>query len=265
MDIISAIALGVVQGITEFLPISSSAHLILLREVFGFEISNALAFDAVLQLATTLAVILYFWRDLWNVVCVRNEKNNILVAAIVAGTIPAVIVGFLFEDQIDMLFRNVHTVAWALIAGSVLFFIAEIYASMNARRDTAIEGSLLGREMTIGRGVLIGLFQILAFVPGMSRSGSTISGGLLLGLKREDVVRFSFLLSVPILLGSGLKKLIDLSGEGNVDAALVVGSIAAFFVGLASIHFLIIYLRRHTLNAFVVYRIMLALAILLFL
>ena len=253
---IQAIILGAIQGITEFLPISSSGHLVLIREVLGFKTVGSLSFDAVLQLATTLAVIVYFWKDLITIVRVRDVKNKILIWAIVVGTIPAVILGFIFEQKIDSVFRNAHTVAWALIAGSVLFFIAEKYGAK--KQD-------FPKELSVTRGFLVGCFQMLALIPGMSRSGSTISGGLLTGMKREEVVRFSFLLSVPILLGSGLKKLFDLGSTGSIDASLIVGSLAAFVVGLASIHFLIKYLRKHTLNVFIVYRVLLAVVVLLFL
>ncbi len=246
------------QGVTEFLPISSSGHLILIREWLDLSLSGSLAYDAVLQLATSLAVILYFGKDILALVNVRDAKNKIWIWAVMLGTIPAVVFGFLFENKIDALFRNAHTVAWALIAGSILFFVAEKYAKKMAQEN------LNGKDVSVKRGFIVGCFQVLALIPGMSRSGSTISGGLLLGIKREDAVRFSFLLSLPILLGSGLKKLLDLGGNGGIDIPLVVGSIVAFVVGLASIHFLIIYLRRHTLNAFIVYRILLALAIFIF-
>lgn len=260
---IQAIILGAIQGFTEFLPISSSGHLILIREVLGFKMVGSLSFDAVLQLTTTLAVIVYFWKDLVSLARIRNVKNKILIWAIVVGTIPAVILGFIFEQKIDSVFRNAHTVAWALIAGSILFFIAEKYSATSKNIETGLLGRQ--RELSVLRGFWVGCFQVLALIPGMSRSGSTISGGLLTGMKREEVVRFSFLLSVPILLGSGLKKLFDLGSTGSIDASLIVGSLVAFVVGLASIHFLIKYLRNHTLNVFIVYRVLLAVVVLLFL
>lgn len=263
MDIFSAILLGLLQGVTEFLPISSSGHLILMRDWLGLEMDGSLAFDAVLQLATSFAVLLYFWKDIVAVVRLRDAKNKILMWAVVLGTIPAILVGFLFENKIDMLFRNSHTVAWALIAGSILFFIAEKYSKSCERKNT--DATCAPHEISVKRGFIVGCFQALALIPGMSRSGSTISGGLLLNIKREEAVRFSFLLSLPILLGSGLKKLLDLGGSGGLDMPLFVGSIVAFLVGLASIHFLIVYLRRHTLNAFIVYRILLAVVIFVFL
>lgn len=253
---IQAIILGAVQGITEFLPISSSGHLIIIREMLGLQTLGSLSFDAVLQLATTLAVIIYFWKDLVALVRVRDAKNKIMIWALVLGTIPAVFFGLIFEKGIDSVFRNAHIVAWALIAGSVLFFFAEKYAATRQK---------LPEELSLKRGFWVGCFQVLALIPGMSRSGSTISGGLFMGMKREEVVRFSFLLSVPILLGTGLKKLLDLGSAGSIDASLIVGSLVAFVVGFASIHFLIKYLRKHTLNVFIVYRVVLALVVLLFL
>lgn len=267
MDIFSAILLGLVQGVTEFLPISSSGHLIVMRDLLGLEMGGSLAFDAVLQLATSLAVLLYFWKDLVSLVRVRDAKNKILIWAILVGTIPAVLMGFLFENQIDAVFRNSHTVAWALIAGSVLFFIAEKYSKSCERKSADmkdVDAICAPHEISVKRGFIVGCFQALALIPGMSRSGSTISGGLLLNIKREEAVRFSFLLSLPILLGSGLKKLLDLNGSGGIDFSLFIGSLTAFLVGLASIHFLIVFLRKHTLNAFVWYRVALAILILIF-
>ncbi len=258
MDIFSAILLGVVQGVTEFLPVSSSGHLILMRTFLGVGGDGSLAFDAVLQLATTLAVILYFWRDIFDIFSVRNARNNILLFAVALGSVPAVLVGVFFEKNIEGIFRNAHFVAWALIAGSILFFVAERYAK---KRELSLDVTKGPKEISVKNGFWIGVFQVLAFIPGMSRSGSTISGGLLLGLKRGDAVRFSFLLSVPILFGSGAKKLLDLGSTHSIDASLIIGSVVAFVVGLASIHFLIVYLRKHTLNVFIVYRILLALVI----
>jgi undecaprenyl-diphosphatase len=154
----------------------------------------------------------------------------------------------------DTVFRSAHLVAWVLIAGSVLFLIAEY----TARRITE------RKELTVRTGVLVGLFQTLALVPGMSRSGATIAGGMLLGLSREASARFSFLLSVPIILGSGAKKLADLGGAGTAgEEWLMIGlaSLVAFVCGIASIHFLLRFLRTHSLIPFVVYRVALALVV----
>lgn len=262
MSFFDSIILGIVQGLTEFLPVSSSGHLIIARQILGIQTRDGLAFDAVLQLATIAAVGLYFWKDLLgllktfiNFVMKKSvgENEKTLFWAIVIGTIPAVIFGLLLESKMETLFRNVHLVALTLFIGSIIMFAAEKYSKQIS-------------SLTVGRGFMIGLFQVLALVPGISRSGATISGGLFSGLKREDAARFSFLLSFPIILGSGLKKLLDLYKMHELvtlGSSLWVGSIVAFFVGLAAIHFLITYLKKHTMNIFAVYRIILVIVIII--
>jgi undecaprenyl-diphosphatase len=259
MDIISAIILGVVQGLTEFIPVSSSGHLILMHTVLGVEGDTSLAFDAILQLATVLAVIVYFFDDILVLLQTMmrklgrlpvNEKDFIMVKALALGTIPAVILGLFLESFMESTFRNPLLVAGVLILGSILFMYAE-YTYDNCYHD---------RELTPKMGWKIGFFQALALIPGMSRSGATIAGGMLLGLSRTDAARFAFLLSVPIILGSGLKKLLELitSDVAVVWAPIVFGSIVSFVVGLLAIHFMIGFVRKHTLWPFIWYRIILA-------
>ncbi len=263
MDAISGIVLGTVQGLTEFLPISSSGHLILAREILGLQTENGLAVDAILQLAAILAVGIYFYKDLIGLAkaavffIIRkpiDQKTKILLFAIIAGTIPALVAGLLLEKTMETVFRSAFLVAITLILGSILFLIAEKHAKQNS-------------DLTIKNGFLIGLFQTLALVPGVSRSGSTISGGLILGLTREQAARFSFLLSFPIILGSGLKKFIDLQNEQSAEIfnfPLFLSFAAAFLVGLLCIHFLLHYLKNHSLNIFIIYRLALAAIVLLF-
>ncbi|MFH1047677.1 MAG: undecaprenyl-diphosphatase UppP [Patescibacteria group bacterium] len=259
MDIISGIILGAVQGLTEFLPISSSGHLILVRSFLSLPSADGLAFDAVLQLATTFAVAIYFWRDLLELAhalyrWIRRQPINptarAMLSAIAIGTVPAIILGLTLEELMDSVFRSTMIVVGTLLIGAALMYAAELYAN---RRPKS--------ELTWRRGLIIGLFQCLALVPGMSRSGSTISGGLFVGLSRAQAARFSFLLSLPILAGTGLKKLMDLGTSGSLNElglGLLAGFIAAFVVGLAAIHFLIGFLQRHSLRAFVAYRVLLA-------
>ncbi len=259
MDIVSAIILGVVQGITEFLPISSTGHLILTQNLLGIEGENDLAFVAVLQLATVLAVIVYFFDDI--LVLIRtmmrklgrlpvNEKDFIMVKALALGTIPAVVFGLFLEDFMEYAFDHPLIVAGTLILGSMLFMFAE-YRYDNCYHD---------KELTPKMGWKIGFFQSLALIPGMSRSGATIAGGMLLGMSRTDAARFGFLLAVPIILGSGMKKLLELitSDVAVVWAPIVFGSIVSFIVGLLAIHFMIGFVRNHTLWPFIWYRIILA-------
>ena len=261
MTILDSIILGVVQGLTEFLPVSSSGHLIITRHFLGIQTMDGLAFDAVLQLATILAVGLYFRKDIWGLaksffkLISRKAvvgKEATLFWAIFIGTIPAVIFGLLFEKSMDTIFRNIHFVALTLVLGSILMFFAEKYAKQN-------------KHLTIEKGFMAGLFQTLALLPGVSRSGATISGGLFLGFTREEATRFSFLLSFPIILGSGLKKLHDLYQAHELvvlGPSLWIASFFAFAVGLGAIHFLITYLKKHTLYAFVVYRLLLVVVLL---
>jgi undecaprenyl-diphosphatase len=257
MTIIEGVTLGAVQGITEFLPVSSSGHLILVRELFGLSVDHGLAVDAVLQLATILAVGIYFFRDLWamTVTAARmmarrtvDPLHRTLVWAVVIGTIPAVAAGIALEDAMATVFRDGWLVAATLVAGAVLMAGAERYGTQRER-------------LTVKKGAVVGLFQALALVPGVSRSGATISGGLFLGLARADAARFSFLLAFPVILGSGLKKLMELGAEGALAATgwgLAVGFVVSFTVGLACIHFLLKFLREHSLMPFVWYRIALA-------
>jgi undecaprenyl-diphosphatase len=260
MSPFDGILLGAVQGITEFLPISSSGHLILMRDILGINTSGGLAFDAVLQLATALAVIVYFRRDIWRLIVATvrivigrgatvPKSDKTLILALIVGTVPAVILGLLLEHAMDTLFRSALLVAVALIAGSILFIAAERFSRKRAE------------AATVRQGFWIGLFQSLALVPGVSRSGATISGGLLLGLTRETAARFGFLLSVPVVLGSGLKKLHDIASSPTTDVAvlpLILGFVTAFAIGLVFISFLLRYLKDHTLYAFVWYRLALA-------
>lgn len=247
MTIGGGIVLGIVQGLTEFLPVSSSGHLILARELFGYAGDHGLAFDAILQLATTLAVIIYFRADLLRIVAERDWR---LIKALVLGTIPAVIAGLLLESWMESSFRSAGLVALTLVLGSALMWYAE-----------RVRAPSPSSPLTPRSGFLIGLFQTLALVPGMSRSGSTISGGLILGLTRETATRFSFLLSIPILLGTGAKKFLDLAMDGTLTAMtgeLIAGALAAFVVGYACIAFLMRYLKSHSLMVFVWYRLLLA-------
>jgi len=262
MELISPIILGFVQGLTEFVPISSTGHLILIREVLGYTSGYDLAFDAVLHLATSLAVIIYFGHDIIRF-CKNgscnfrgeniSERPSVLFWAIVAATIPAALIGYLFGEQINSALHNTLTVAVGLAIGAVFMLLAEI-AKINEK------------SLSIKRGFGIGLFQVLAFIPGFSRSGATIGGGMLIGLKREIAVRFAFMISAPILLGIGVNQLLELSNNGGLIAigtSLIIGSITAFIVGMAAIHFMVKYLRNHNLNIFIFYRMALAIIIIL--
>ena len=265
MSLFESIILGIVQGATEFLPVSSSGHLIITRILFNGSAVGSIAYDAVLQLATVLAVLVYFWKDITKLVKTFfswifrkpvTKEDSVMLKAILFGTVPALILGLLLEETMDTVFRASEMVAFALLFGSVLMFLAEKYAKQI-------------HALTPKKGFFIGLFQSLALIPGVSRSGATISGGLFLGLKRETAARFSFLLSFPIIAGSGLKKLLDLIQSGGLSGGewspIIVSSLVAFIVGLFAIHFLITFLKKHSLSVFIWYRVILAIGILIFL
>ncbi|MBI2618173.1 undecaprenyl-diphosphate phosphatase [Candidatus Kaiserbacteria bacterium] len=260
MDIISGLILGAVQGLTEFLPISSSGHLIIAREVLGLPTEFGLSVDAVLQLATSIAILIYFRREFLDMAhaafnWVRgsdiSSKDKIFIGALALGTVPAVIFGLLLEDVMQTSFRSAELVAWMLLFGAALFWVAERLSTGH-------------RELNVRRGFWIGMFQTLALIPGMSRSGSSIAGGLLLGLSRVEATRFGFILGFPIIFGSGMKKLLELGSSGaliELGVPLFIGAFTALVTGFFAIHFMVLYLKNHTLNVFVVYRVILALLI----
>jgi undecaprenyl-diphosphatase len=256
MDALQAIVLGIVQGLTEFLPISSSGHLRIVPAFFGWEDPGA-AFTAVIQLGTMAAVLLYFRQDLWRIAVawlrslrdreVRRTLDARLGWYIVLGTIPISVFGLLFKDPIENEFRTLELIGTTLIVFGLVMLAAEAVS----RRDRQIE------DLTARDGLLIGLAQALALVPGVSRSGATISAGLLLNLDRTAAARYSFLLSVPAVVLSGLFELRHI-GEGGVPlGATVIATVLAFVTGYASIAFLLRWLVRHSIAVFVGYRVLL--------
>lgn len=254
-----AVILGLVQGITEFLPVSSSGHLILFQDWLQVSGVNGLAFDAILHFATIAAVITYFKSDVWGLVQVAlrklgrlpvNERDITLLYALIIGTIPAAVLGFFLEGFIDEELRNPLLVAGILFCASVFFMYAEWRYYLRPAQE----------ELTLRKGIWVGFYQALALLPGMSRSGSTIAGGMLLGMSRYEATRFSFLLAIPIILAAGLKKSLDLLKEGgSVDwMAVGIGALVAYVVALFVIHFFLKFIRKYTLWPFVWYGIILA-------
>jgi len=271
MDILSGVILGVVQGLTEFLPVSSTGHLIIARDLLGLQVEYGLSVDAVLHFATAFAVLIYFRKDftrlikstvLWIMQKPVEGSDKKLILALSIGTVPAVILGLLLQDYLSTVFRSSTIVAWALLAGSLVFILAEYVSKKVGERQE------LKTNVSIKSGLIIGLFQSIALIPGMSRSGMTISGGLLLGFTREQSARFAFLLSFPIILGAGAKSALDLGASGllsDIGLSLFVSAIVAFLSGLLAIHYLLKFLRNHSLIIFVFYRVLLAVGILVFL
>jgi undecaprenyl-diphosphatase len=259
MEWIDAIILGLVQGITEFLPVSSTGHLVLVHDWLSLDKTNALAFDAILHFATTAAVIIYFWPDLWRLLQVAlrklsrlpvNQKDITLLYALLVGTVPAVLIGLLLEDIVDLYLRKPVIVAGVLFSASLFFLFAEWKYYLKPPQA----------EITFKKGILIGFFQALALIPGMSRSGATIAGGMLLGLNRYEATRFSFLLSIPIIMGVGIKMSLDLLKQGGAIDWVVIatGAGIAFITAIIVIHFFLQFIRKYTLWPFVWYGIILS-------
>ena len=262
MDIFTTVFLGILQGITEFVPISSSAHLLLAEDFLAIDTTNTLAFYAILHLATTAAIIIYFWNDIWVLIqtAIRklgrlpvNDKDLILLYALMGGTIPAVIIGLLFQDIIEGYFHAPISIAIMLFVSAFFFMYAE-WRYYNKPPQGVL---------TVKQGFWVGCFQALALMPGFSRSGSALAGGMLLGMSRVESARFSFLLAIPITLGVGMKMLIELiSTEGSVSWVMIgVGSAVSFVTALFVIRFFLGFIRKYTLWPFIWYKIALSLLV----
>lgn len=273
MELWQAIILGIVQGLTEFLPVSSSAHLIIFPWLFGWE-NGGLAFDTSLHLGTLVAVIIYFWRDLWSMVAVipyalskplpilkgdsGDDERDVwarLGLLIVIACIPGAIVGLLFESKIDEFFHTEDTAnrAIAMIATMLIVLaLVLLWSEKIGRRIKRIPG------MNWMDAVIVGFGQALAaLLPGTSRSGATIAAGLFRGLTRAEAARFSFLAGIPLILGAGLKSLFEALRAG-MDSAMAMnflaGAVAAGIVGFITIWGLLQYLQRQSTIVFVIYR-----------
>jgi undecaprenyl-diphosphatase len=262
--VLQALVMGIVQGLTEFLPVSSSGHLIVVPFLLGWNDTflNSLAFSVMLHLGTLVALLAYFREDWARLIpagiaairdrSFRSDPDRRLAGLLAASTIPAAFVGVVFNDLIEDQFRQVGLVALMLVVGGVILFVADRVG----RRSRAIA------DITFPVAVGIGAAQALALIPGISRSGISISAGRLAGLDREAAARFAFLMATPITAGAGIfeaRKL--MSGEAGVEisyAPMLVGMVAALLSGLAAIHFMLRYLRTRSLDVFVWYRFVLA-------
>ena len=262
MPPLHAVVLGLVQGATEFLPVSSSGHLILVPVLLGWP-DQGVAFDAAVHLGTAVALLCYFGPELGRLlggVIAGRPADQRLAIGLVLGTIPAAVVGVLFEHAIEDRLRSTAVVALSSIAWAVVLWLADRQASRGRIHEV--------REVGVGRALLMGAAQIIALVPGTSRSGVTLSAGLFSGLDRSTAARFAFLLGLPITAGAGLVKTLSLVRHGVPPAeatALALGLVTSFLAGLAAVWFLVAYLRRRSLTVFVVYRILLGALILLLL
>jgi undecaprenyl-diphosphatase len=254
MTIVEAAVLGLIQGLTEFIPVSSSGHLVLLHQYFGSS-SQDLAFDVALHVGTLLAVIVFFWKDILTLLAgmFKRTKEQRLVLLLIAATIPAGIAGLTMGDWVEKTLRQPRVVAAALVFGSVLMFLADYYSKWQKGKAE--------HKLTFSGALLVGGAQASALIPGMSRSGMSMVGGLLAGLSRKAATRFAFLLSIPIIslsaIGTAYQK-----GLGEIHAAnFMVGLVVSFVAGLLAIKFMLKYLAKHGLSTFAWYRLILAVAV----
>lgn len=254
MDYLLAIIAGAVQGLTEFLPVSSTGHLIIFENLFGISQDKfGLTFDASLHLGTLLAVVLFFYKDY-----IKAAQSRLL-PVIIIGTGPAVVAGLVLENLIETSFRHLWVVGLALVLFSLVFIVAE-----RVGRQTKSE-----YQVTLQDAIIVGIFQAFALVPGISRSGSTISAGLLLGFRRQEAAKFAFMLSGPIITAAGAKKFFEAISENPLNSSefnfFIIGIISSAVFGYFTIKYFLQYLSTKTLYPFVVYRVLLGLALLLLL
>jgi undecaprenyl-diphosphatase len=283
MEFVNALILGLVQGLTEFLPISSSAHIRVIGEFLGVQGGDpGAAFTAIIQLGTELAVVVYFWRDIVRIVrswflalfgkIPRSDPDARMGWLVILGSVPIVVLGLLFQHSIETTFRSLWIVAITLIVFGILLGIADWVGSKTKRL----------KELTWGHGIIFGFAQALALIPGVSRSGGTITAGLLMGYQRRAAARYSFLLALPAVFGSGLFQLYKtikepcaigskaaLSGQCAPEVftgfETFAATVVAFGVGLVLIAFFMGYISRRSFLPFVIYRIVVGVALIVLL
>jgi undecaprenyl-diphosphatase len=257
--VLEALILGFVQGLTEFLPISSSAHLRILGEFLPGAQDPGAAFTAITQIGTETAVVVFFWRDIVRIVShwfgslfgrvPRSDPDARMGWLIIVGTIPIVVLGILFQDQIETVFRSLWIVATMLVVFGIILGLADWAGAKRRRLD----------QLTVPHGIVFGFAQSLALIPGVSRSGGTITMGLFLGYERGAAARYAFLLAIPAVFGSGFYQLFKSWGEpavyGPIETA--AATLVAFVVAILVIAFFMQWISRHSFLPFVIYRILL--------
>lgn len=272
IEILKVIVLGIVEGVTEWLPISSTGHLIIVNEFLKLKASDAFVemFNVVIQLGAILAVIVLYFKRLWPIDKKKDSKGLewnkdklILWAKILVACVPAGIIGILFDDKIDEIFYNPYVVSVTLIIYGVAFILIEI---RNRNKEFKITDV---KAMTFKTALIIGLFQVLALIPGTSRSGATIVGAMLIGTSRTAAAEFTFFLAIPVMAGASLVKILKFVSDGtgftqNEIYMLLIGMLVAYLVSMLVIKFLMSYIRKHDFKPFGVYRIILGIAVLLY-
>ncbi len=262
MSFIQSVILGIVQGIGEFLPISSSAHLIIVPYLFGWK-ESSMAFDIALHFGTLLAVLVIYFKEWWNLFISaiynfthkgrKQKSEGKIFWYLVVATIPAAIVGFVLDDLIEEFFRGqIWLIALFLGVMGVLIYIGDKWASKHYKNKEVDFNSI-----SMKQAFLVGCSQAFAVFPGFSRSGTTILAGRLMGLSREAITKFTFLLSVPIIAGATILKVSDL----ELTLEVVVGVVTSFVVGVICIKFLLRYIKKHDFSVFAFYRVLIAIIV----
>ena len=242
MSFTEAILAGIIQGLTEFLPVSSSGHLVLLHSIFGFSSTNVF-FDIFLHLATVFAVIFFLKTEILELL---RKGEYAWLLYLVAATIPAVIAGLMFGEFIEGLFQNPGTVAYLLLFTGVLLMLGHIKLKKHAEE----------KKLTLKSALVMGFFQMIALLPGISRSGGTVTAGILAGLKKEDAYKFSFLMAIPVILGTVVFKIVSSGGATFAFGEILTyaaGMISAFFVGFLSLKIFWLVIKREKLIFFSIY------------
>lgn len=277
LEFIKAVVLGIVEGITEWLPVSSTGHMILVDEFLKLDVSDEFKemFEVVIQLGAIMAVVVLYWSKLWPF----GKKNNAhplssegagayiktdifqMWFKVLAACIPAAVIGLLFDDELNELFYNSWTVAIALIVFGIAFIVIERWNKGRTPKINSID------DLTYNAALIIGIFQLIAAIfPGTSRSGATIVGALLIGISRTVAAEFTFYLAVPVMFGASLLKLVKFGSDftGSELAFLLAGMITAFVVSIAVIKFLMDYIKKHDFTVFGWYRIVLGVLVILY-
>lgn len=260
MNVFKAVILGIIQGIAEFLPISSSAHLILVPYLVGWE-ESGLAFDVALHFGTMMAVLVVFFKDWWNLFIgaikeIKNKEkstNGRMFWYLVVATVPAALAGILLDDVIENVIRNkIWIIAVALAIMGVLIYLGDKWAQKHYMKEVKFD------DISLKQAFLVGVSQAFAVIPGFSRSGTTILAGRLMGISKEAITKFTFLLSVPVICGATILKVGDLVFTKEV----VIGIMSSFAAGLLTIKFLLNYIKKHDFSVFAFYRVILAIIVL---
>ncbi len=267
IELLKSLLYGIVEGITEWLPVSSTGHLILFGELLPMKVSDSFSemYDVVIQLGAILAVIVLFFHKLNPIAPSKTtEEKKVtwsLWAKVCVAVIPSAVIGLLLDDWLDEHLYNYITVAVTLILYGILFIVIEKLKPSSKATIPTVEG------ISYKTAFFMGAFQMLALIPGTSRSGSTILGGMLLGLSRSAAAEFSFFMAIPTMLGASLLKVVKLFAEGVTVTSLewgilAVGCISAFIVSLCAIKFLMDFVKKHSFSVFGVYRILLGVLVL---